>query len=264
MEFTFTTFVWLGAACFIAAFIDSIAGGGGLISLPAYMAAGIPPHIALGTNKVAASFSSISSSLKFWKAGKVNLQLMKYLVPFSFLGAVIGVRTVLLLDSKYLYPIALGLLIFTIIYTLMHKNMGSTNDFQGLSRRNITEGIIMALLLGFYDGFFGPGTGSFLIFLLIRIFRYDFINASGNSKILNLASNIASVITFVHAGKVNYVYALSMAVFMFVGAQVGAQFAILRGSKLIKPVFVTVSSIVAVKMASQFIDFAAIGAMIWG
>lgn len=263
MEFTFTTFAWLGAACFLAAFIDSIAGGGGLISLPAYMAAGIPPHIALGTNKVAASFSSISSSLKFWKAGKVNMELMKILVPFSFLGAVIGVRAVLLLDSKYLYPIALGLLVFTIFYTLMHKNMGDSNEFTGLTKRNITEGIVMALLLGFYDGFFGPGTGSFLIFLLIRIFRYDFINASGNSKILNLASNIASVITFIHAGKVNYIYALSMAIFMFVGAQLGAQFAILRGSKIIKPIFVVVSTVVAIKMASQFIDFTAIGAFLW-
>lgn len=263
MEFTLTTFLWLGTACFTAAFIDSIAGGGGLISLPAYMAAGIPPHMALGTNKVAASFSSISSSLKFWKAGKVNLQLMKYLIPFSFIGAVAGARTVLLVDSKYLYPIALGLLIFTIIYTLCNKNMGHTNDFLGLDGGNIKKGMLMAFALGFYDGFFGPGTGSFLIFLLIRIYKYDFINASGNSKILNLASNIASVIAFVMAGKVNYLYALSMAVFMFVGAQTGAQFAILKGSKLIKPIFVTVSTVVAIKMASQFIDLSSIGAFLW-
>lgn len=263
MEFTLTTFLWLGTACFTAAFIDSIAGGGGLISLPAYMAAGIPPHMALGTNKVAASFSSISSSLKFWKAGKVNLQLMKYLIPFSFIGAVAGARTVLLVDSKYLYPIALGLLIFTIIYTLCNKNMGHTNDFLGLDGGNIKKGMLMAFALGFYDGFFGPGTGSFLIFLLIRIYKYDFINASGNSKILNLASNIASVIAFVMAGKVNYLYALSMAVFMFVGAQTGAQFAILKGSKLIKPIFVTVSTVVAIKMASQFIDLSSIGALLW-
>ncbi|MGL4980789.1 MAG: sulfite exporter TauE/SafE family protein [Fusobacteriaceae bacterium] len=263
MEFTLTTFLWLGSACFTAAFIDSIAGGGGLISLPAYMAAGIPPHIALGTNKVAASFSSFSSSLKFWKAGKVNLALMKYLVPFSFIGAIIGVKTVVLIDSKHLYPIALGLLIFTIIYTLYNKNMGNSDDFAGLDNMNIKKGIAMALGLGFYDGFFGPGTGSFLIFLLIRIFKYDFINASGNSKILNLSSNLASVITFILLGKVNYLYALSMAVFMFAGAQFGSQFAILKGSKFIKPIFITVSTIVAIKMASQFIDLTSIGNFIW-
>ncbi len=255
MEYTFLTFISLGTACFIAAFIDSIAGGGGLISLPAYMAVGIPPHIALGTNKVSAMFSSLSSSIKFWRAGKINISILKKLVPFSFLGAIVGVKVVLILEQKYLYPIAFILLILTIFYTIYNKNLGETNSFTGETKDNILSGIIMAFFLGFYDGFFGPGTGSFLIFLLIKIFKFDFINASGNSKILNLGSNLASVGMFIYAGKVNYLYALSMALFMVIGAQVGSKFAIMKGSKFIKPFFLVITIIVALKMATQFIDF---------
>ncbi|MGL4688045.1 MAG: sulfite exporter TauE/SafE family protein [Fusobacteriaceae bacterium] len=255
MEINFITFISLGIACFLAAFVDSVAGGGGLISLPAYMAVGIPPHIALGTNKVSAMFSSMSSSFKFWRAGKVNISILKKLIPFSFLGAIVGVKVVLILEQKYLYPIAFILLIFTICYTIYNKNLGDVNNFSGETKENILAGITMAFFLGFYDGFFGPGTGSFLIFLLIKIFKFDFINASGNSKILNLGSNLASVSMFVYAGKVNYIYALSMALFMVIGAQVGSKFAIMKGSKFIKPFFLIITIIVALKMATQFIDF---------
>lgn len=256
--FSLSSFLFLALACFSAAFIDSISGGGGMISLPAYMAAGIPPHIALGTNKVSASFGAISSSLKFMRAGKINMDLIKKVFPFSFFGALLGVKCVLLLDSKYLYPIAFSLLIFTIFYTVYHKNLGNVNDFQSLNKENILKGIIMAFILGFYDGFFGPGTGSFLIFGFIKIFKFDFINASGNAKFLNLASNLASVIAFIIAGKVNYLYALPMAGFMFLGALAGSHFAILRGSKIIKPIFLTISILVALKMSAQFIDYKAI------
>lgn len=249
-----TTFLFLALACFLASFIDSIAGGGGLISLPAYMAVGIPPHIALGTNKVAASFSSISSSLRFYRSGKIDLDIVKAFSIFSFVGALIGVKTVLLIEQKYLYPIAMILLIGTIVYTLINKNLGERSSYMGLTKKNKILGKIMALFLGFYDGFFGPGTGSFLIFALIKIFKLDFINASGDSKILNLSSNIASVLAFVIAGKVNYTYALSMAVFMFLGAQLGAKMAIFRGSKFIKPFFLVVSTVVAIKMVSTFIN----------
>ncbi|MGL6167127.1 MAG: sulfite exporter TauE/SafE family protein [Fusobacteriaceae bacterium] len=249
-----STFIFLGVACFLASFIDAIAGGGGLISLPAYMAVGIPPHIALGTNKMAASFSSISSSLRFYRSGKIDLEIVKAFSLFSFVGALIGVKAVLLIDQKYLYPIAMILLIGTIMYTVINKNMGETSFYKGLNDKNKKLGRIMSLFLGFYDGFFGPGTGSFLIFSLIKIFKLDFINASGNSKILNLSSNIASVIAFVIAGKVNYTYAFSMAIFMFLGAQAGAKMAIFRGSKFIKPFFLVVSTVVAIKMVTTFVN----------
>ena len=247
------TFIFLSIACFCAAFLDSVAGGGGLISLPPFLLAGLPPQIALGTNKLAASFSSMSSSLKFIHAKKVNLKLIAILAPFSCIGAIIGVKLALIIDSKYLYPIVLGLLIFTMVYTLMNKKIGGTNEFKGITVKNGAIGSGMATILGCYDGFFGPGTGSFLIFSLIRIFKFDFIHASGTSKILNLCSNLVSVVIFVNAGKVNFFYAFSMAGFMFLGAQVGSRVAISKGTKFIKPIFIGITGIIIIKMVYDFI-----------
>ncbi|WP_297487105.1 TSUP family transporter, partial [uncultured Cetobacterium sp.] len=225
-QITLTSFIFLGTACFCAAFIDAVAGGGGLISLPAFLAAGLDPHVALGTNKLAAFFSTSGSAFKFARSGKVNWSLIKFLIPFSFLGAVLGVKSVILIDSKYLYPLAFFLLIFVLIYTLKNKNLGDSDNFIGVDSKNIKFGILMAFSLGFYDGFFGPGTGSFIIFSFIKIFKLDFIKASGNSKFLNLASNIASVITFIYYGKVAYIYSITIGLIMLIGASIGAKVAV--------------------------------------
>lgn len=242
------TFLFLGVACFIAAFIDAIAGGGGLITVPAYLASGLPAHIALGTNKVSSSIGTVASSLKFATSGKVNKEMVKRMIPFSFIGALMGVRTVVLIDSKYLYPIAIVLLLLVLIYTLINKKMGEENNFTGLNKTNIRQGKIMAFVMGFYDGFFGPGTGSFIIFALIKIFKLDFTNASGNAKILNLTSNLASMFLFIYLGKVNFFYSIPIGIIMVFGATLGAKMAVSKGTSFIKPIFLVVTTIVLVKM----------------
>lgn len=253
-EISVINFIFLASAAFCAAFIDAIAGGGGLISLPAFLAAGLDPHMALGTNKLAAFFSTTGSAAKFARSGKINWNLIKYLVPFSFLGAILGVKSVMLIDSKYLYPIAFGLLVAVLIYTLKNKTLGNCDNFTGVTSSNLKLGILLAFSLGFYDGFFGPGTGSFIIFGLIRIFKFDFIRSSGNSKFLNLASNIASVITFIYYGKIAYMYALAVGVVMLFGANTGAKVAVTRGTGFIRPVFLTITTIVTAKMAITFLQ----------
>lgn len=242
------TFLFLGVACFIAAFIDAIAGGGGLITVPAYLASGLPAHIALGTNKVSSSIGTVASSLKFATSGKVNKEMVKRMIPFSFIGALMGVRTVVLIDSKYLYPIAIVLLLLVLVYTLINKKMGEKNNFTGLNKTNIRQGKIMAFVMGFYDGFFGPGTGSFIIFALIKIFKLDFTNASGNAKILNLTSNLASMLLFIYLGKVNFFYSIPIGIIMVFGATLGAKMAVSKGTSFIKPIFLVVTTIVLVKM----------------
>ncbi|NME36689.1 MULTISPECIES: TSUP family transporter [Fusobacterium] len=242
------TFLFLGVACFIAAFIDAVAGGGGLITVPAYLASGLPAHIALGTNKVSSSIGTVASSLKFATSGKVNKEMVKRMIPFSFVGALMGVRTVVLIDSKYLYPIAIVLLLLVLIYTLINKKMGEENNFTGLNKINIRNGKLMAFIMGFYDGFFGPGTGSFIIFALIKIFKLDFTNASGNAKILNLTSNLASMILFIYLGKVNFFYSIPIGIIMVFGATLGAKVAVSKGTSFIKPIFLVVTTIVLVKM----------------
>lgn len=235
-------------AGFAAAFVDSIAGGGGLISLPAFMAAGVPTHIALGTNKFSATAASFTSSIKYFTSGKVNLKLIKKLVPFTIIGAAIGVLMALMLSSKYLKPLVLVLVMVVGIYSLFSKSIGKENHFKGLDRKNIIAGMILALVIGIYDGFFGPGTGSFLIFGLVGIYKFDFLNAGGNARVLNFASNITSLIVFVIQGKVDFALGVPVAICMIIGARFGTVFALKKGVKFIKPIFITMSLAVACKM----------------
>jgi len=221
MEFDIVKFLILAVFCFIAAVVDAISGGGGLISLPAYFAVGFPPHMALGTNKLSAFLSTFASAFKFWKAKKINVEIVSKLFAFSLAGAAIGVKTAVSIEPKYFKPISFVTLILVFLYTLKNKNIGEVNYYKGTTPKTLLIGKIMAFSLGFYDGFLGPGTGSFLIFCLIKIFKLDFSSASGNTKILNLSSNFAR------------------------------RLAILKGNKFIKPVFLVVTSILILKMSYE-------------
>lgn len=240
--------VFLCTACFFAAFVDSISGGGGLISLSAYLLSGLPPHLALGTNKFTSCFSTFSSSIKFAQSGKVDFNILKYLLPFSFIGAILGVIAVLSIRSDYLNVIVLVLLLFVGLYSLFSKNVGMEDKFKGISRKNISLGILLALILGFYDGFLGAGVGAFLIFGFVNIYKVNFVRAGGNCKVMNLVGNIASVLIFAVRGEINYKIGIPVAICMMIGANVGTKVALKKGSKLIKPIFVTMSLAVAAKL----------------
>jgi uncharacterized membrane protein YfcA len=249
----FVKIIFLCSAGFLAAFVDAIAGGGGLISVPAYFAIGFPPHFTLGTNKFSSSFGSITSTLRFAKSGKVDKNLLKILLPFVFLGAVVGVSTVLVLDPNILKPIVLILLVSVGIYSFFSKSVGLEDRYEGTNKKNLTIGCIFAFVMGFYDGFFGPGAGSFIIFGLISIYGFDFVRASGNAKAMNFTSNITSVVLFAINGKIFYLMGIPMALFMILGARVGSKLALKEGAKFIKPIFVTMSLAVAGKMLYEMI-----------
>lgn len=236
---------------FFAAAVDAIAGGGGLISLPALLFCGIPPHYALGTNKFAATTGALNSALLFARSGKTYWPLLKYQIPCTFFGAVAGVLAVLQISSDFLNQIVLILILVVSVYTLKNKKLGLENHFSALHRKNISGGCFFAFLLGFYDGFFGPGTGSFLIFLFISLYHFDFIVASANAKVLNFISNITSLIVFAFSGNILYRYAVPMALFMFLGSFAGTRLALKQGAKFVKPIFVVMSLLVAVKLIYQ-------------
>ncbi|MGL4730302.1 MAG: TSUP family transporter [Clostridium sp.] len=239
---------FLATAGFCAAFIDAIAGGGGLISMPAYLLAGVPPHLSLGTNKFSASMGSLTSSYNFCKSGLVNFKLIKTLAPFTFIGAILGVKTVLLLDESFLNVLVLVLILAIGLYSIFSKNIGAEDNFTGLNKKNIILGIFFAFSLGFYDGFFGPGTGSFLVFGLIKIYNFDFLHSTANTKCLNFISNITALITFALNDSIDYKIGFVVAIFMVIGAKLGTKVAISKGSKIIKPIFITMSLAVATKM----------------
>lgn len=236
---------------FIAAAVDAIAGGGGLISLPALLLVGIPPHLALGTNKFAATLGALNSSLTFARSGKVYFPLVKWQMIFTFLGASLGVISVLHITSDFLNKVVPVLILFVGLYTLFHKNLGIHSQFKGLTHKNLMGGLLFALLLGFYDGFFGPGTGSFLIFLFVAFFGFDFITSSANAKVLNFTSNFVSLLLFAWNGKILYVYGIPMAIFMLIGSQVGTKLVLKKGAGLVKPIFITISLGVAIKLIYQ-------------
>ena len=241
-------FIFVGVLSFIAAAVDAIAGGGGLISLPAFMSIGIPIHLVMGSHKLASTISSVGSCIKFFTSGKMTTSLLKYLVPLNFLGACLGVYVLNMIDEKILEPLIIFLLFVMLIYTVVNKNIGLEDNFKGLNKKNIIAGCIMSTVIGFYNGLFGPGTGSFLLFAFIKIYGMDFVISTGNAKVLNLVGNFASLIMFIYYGNIEYTYALIFGAVMFFGGHCGAKLAISKGGKFVKPFFVIVTSITLAKM----------------
>lgn len=229
--------IFLVGAGFISAFIDSVVGGGGLISLPAVMLTGVPPIVALGTNKMASIMGSFTSFISFMRSGKVNFGIVKYLFPLSFIGSAAGVYTVQLIPPDFLKPMVVIMLIGVTIYSLCRKNWGEKATYQGLTREKWMLAGMVTFVMGFYDGFFGPGTGSFMLFGFLCI-GFDFIGAAANARALNFASNIAAVLFFGWLGLIDFHYALPMGLGMVAGAAVGTRMAIKKGAGYVRPLFI--------------------------
>ena len=251
MPFELSILIPLLAAGFLAAFVDAMAGGGGLISLPALLIAGMPPTLALGTNKAASTIGTVASTATFIRAGKLNLRLVRKQIPFTLVGAVVGVITVQYLSPDILKPLIIILLIAVTIFTLLKKNWGAASTYSKPRKRILVLALFFALGLGFYDGFFGPGVGSFLIFCFLSM-GFDFVEASANAKALNLTSNVASLVTFAVLGQVDYRYGIPMGIVMIAGARLGAKLAVKKGATFIKPLFIIMTLILIIKQIAQF------------
>lgn len=234
--------VFLMIAGFVAAFIDSVVGGGGLISLPALLLTGLPPTMALGTNKMASVMGSLTSTLSFLRSGKIDVHLVKYLFPLSLLGSALGVYVVRQIPSHFLKPLLVIMLLAVLVYTLRKKNFGEISTYQGMSRRKGTLSALLVFLLGFYDGFFGPGAGTFFLFGFLML-GFDFIVAAGNARALNFASNLAAVAAFGISGLINFQYSIPMGLAMVAGAWAGSHLAISRGVSYVRPLFLLVTSV---------------------
>lgn len=242
-------FLCLGG--FLASFVDSIAGGGGLISMPVLLISGLPTHLALGTNKFASSCGSFTSAYRYYKSGKTTIELLKKLLPFTILGCILGVKCVLSISDEFLNLLVFIMIVAVTIYTYTKKDLGTEDKFKELTDKNIKLGMLMAFLLGFYDGFFGPGTGTFLTFALIKIYGFDFLHASANTKILNFTSNFIALILFMFSGQILYTVAIPFAISMIIGGYIGAKLAIKKGSTVIKPIFLVMAFGVAIKLIYQ-------------
>lgn len=226
---------------FLAGFIDSIAGGGGLISLPAYIFVGLPPHNAMATNKVSSSLGTTLSTLRFLKNKALDLKISLISAVGSFMAAHIASELVLKIDEKMFKTMIIFVLPVVAIVILSKRNFGNENLSDTIEKRKkyIYAGLI-GLLIGFYDGLIGPGTGTFAIMAYCLIMKYDLKTASGNSKLLNLASNYASLSVFLFSGKIMFHIAVPAAIFGLIGNYLGSGFAIKKGAKFIRPMMIVV------------------------
>jgi uncharacterized membrane protein YfcA len=239
MEPTLHVFLIVLPAVFLAGLVDSIAGGGGLLSVPAYLAAGLPPHYVLGNNKFSSSFGTLFATLRYHQHGMIDVRVALLSAFFALIGSFLGSSAVLLLSAGFLRILLVVLIPLVAILTLSNRSLGRENHSQRQTRqRKYGLAALAALLLGFYDGFFGPGMGMFLILFFTMALKYDFVTANANTKVVNLASNIAAVITFIVHGKVIFAIGIPAAVAGIAGNLLGAKLVIKRGSSLIRPVFI--------------------------
>lgn len=226
---------------FLAGFIDSIAGGGGLISLPAYLFIGLPSHMALGTNKLSSSFGTLIATLRYAKNGQVHYKSALTAALAALVGSYAGAQLAMAFDEKFLKLLLVFLLPAIAFLVLTRKKFGEESKVSDLSNKKV---IILSaatgLILGAYDGFFGPGTGTMLILAFTGIIGFNLATASGNTKIVNLASNIAAVTAFITGGSVVFAIGIPAAVCGMLGNWLGSGLAIKNGAKVIRPVFIGV------------------------
>lgn len=245
------TVLFLIVAGFISAFIDSTVGGGGLISTPALLSLGLPVPYALGTNKVAASVGSLTSVISFWRAGKIKKAALA-LMPLSFIGSALGAYVVYLLPETLMKNIIVVLLVLVAVYTYRRKDWGDTGTVQKLGSTALAGALAMALTIGFYDGFFGPGTGSFLIFGFLYL-GYDFVTAAGNAKALNFASGVGALVSFAVSGTIIWSYGVIMALAMMIGAVFGSRMAIKKGASYVRPLYLLVTTLLIGKQVYEIL-----------
>jgi len=254
MQLELYQYAILGVLSFVAGFIDSIAGGGGLISLPAFLSLGIPPHFVLGTNKLASSCGTSFATFRYFRHGSVDLRVALFSVAGALLGSPVGARLALIADERFLKVLLIVLLPAIAAVVLMRKNFGAADHSDRYSAPRIAVvSFLIGLGIGTYDGFFGPGTGTFLVLAFTGLLGLPLVRASGNAKVVNLSSNIGALATFILSGKVIFVVGAVAAVFNIAGNWIGSGLAIKGGAKVIKPVFIVSVSLLMAKIIYDMI-----------
>ena len=250
MEFDLLSYALFFVAAFLGGFIDAIAGGGGLITLPAIMAMGVPPHLALGTNKLQGVFGSFTATLNFTKKGLIDYKECFVGIVFTFIGALIGATLILFLNANFLKIIIPFLLIAIFIYTLFMPKIGESDRAAKMNERLFY--VIFGLVLGFYDGFFGPGAGSFWMFAMVALIGLNLKKAVAHTKVLNFTSNIVALGVFIAGGQILWLVGFLMAVGQILGAYFGSNLVIKKEVKFIRTMFLIVVAATICKLLFDY------------
>lgn len=224
---------------FLAGFVDAVGGGGGLISLPAYLLAGLPVHGAVATNKLSSAMGTAVSTGRFLKNGFVPLRLSLCAAVMALIGSGVGANISLLLPEAVLRGMLLVVLPAVTFYVLRNRDMGE-NTGTCTERRQFAVAMTAAMVIGMYDGLYGPGTGTFMLLILTGLAHMDLRSAAGTTKVMNLTSNVAALTTFIFHGQVYWSLGLTAAVFSIAGHYTGAGLVTKNGKRVVRPVVLAV------------------------
>jgi uncharacterized membrane protein YfcA len=248
-DLTTEVIVMLALAGFAAGFVDSIAGGGGLITVPALLLAGFSPVAALGTNKLQGLFGSGSATLAYASKGHVDLRRQLPSALTAVAGGALGALAATVVPGAILSAALPIVLVAIAVYFAVKPNMGDLDHIQRLSR--FLFGLLVVPIIGFYDGVFGPGAGSFYMLAFVSLAGYGVLKATAHTKLLNFSSNVGGFVIFASVGVIAWKIGLMMGVAQFFGARLGAHMAIRNGAKLIKPLLVIVCVALAIKLLAD-------------
>ncbi|CAH0533912.1 putative membrane transporter protein YfcA [Vibrio stylophorae] len=243
--------VWLILAlvAFIAGFIDAVAGGGGMLTVPALLSLGLPPHIALGTNKLAATFASATAAYTYFKKQLFSPSFWRLSFLATLTGAIFGTLVVDAISTAWLEKALPLVILAAALYTICRPQRHEHgHQLPTPSAKLNSKKILQGFGLGFYDGVAGPGTGAFWTVSSMALYRLNILLASGLAKAMNFTSNMTSLITFAILGHINWALGLTMGLCLMAGAWLGAHSAIRFGAKFIRPVFITVVMILSLKL----------------
>ena len=251
MELGALAHIWL-IVCpmvFLGGLIDAVAGGGGLITLPAYLLAGLPAHMASGTNKCGNAFGTFLSTGRFLKRGDVHKSSAVAGAAGALVGAWVGAQLNLIMPEQMLYYIMLVVVPVMAVFLLLKRDFGQEDRSEELNRLQLMAMALgIGLVIGGYDGFFGPGAGTFLMLAFTGLCRFDLLTASGNTKVANSASNLASLVTFALAGKVMWTVGIPAALCGIAGNYAGSSLALGGGAKVIRPMFFVVLTLLLARL----------------
>jgi uncharacterized membrane protein YfcA len=250
-----TTAIFLALASGFAGFIDAMAGGGGLIQLPALLI-GIsdkPIPMILGTNKVPSIFGTSSAAFAYFKKVKPDLRATLYMGIPAFLTSVLGARLAATFPKDFFRPLIVVLLISVAIYTWKKPDLGMAERLRFSLRKQHSLLLICGSVIGFYDGIFGPGTGTFLVFILVGLIGYAFLKASATAKLVNIATNFGAILSFQFTGHIWWKLGLLLALANVTGAIIGARLAIRGGSPLVRNAFLLVTTILIAKVGYDWL-----------
>ena len=240
---------------FLAGFVDSVAGGGGLISLPAYLMAGLPVHLAAGTNKLVAGTGTLAASITYFKSGKVRLRPALTAGIFAMLGSALGTELAALVSERCLHTLLLVALPCVALFLTLRKDFGKAPpaSVERSVKRELLISAAIGLLLGCYDGIIGPGTGTFMLMCFTAFLSMDMLSGSGCAKLANLASNIAAATVWILNGKILWALVLPAALSSILGNRLGAKFALRGGSSRVRSMVFVVLALLFCKMAYELI-----------